>query len=643
MDGGTTFHTTELDDGTDYARMGSQTEMGNLDDFLTTAELSNRDFTAERMNVSIVTAVENEAIISEKREQAMVQVQKDNQHKLRIPRRPHWEKGMDKDALQQAERESFIEWRRTLAELQELEDVLMTPFERNIEFWRQLWRVIERSDLVVQIVDARNPLLFRCPDVDIYTKEVSGNKGSLLLLNKADLLTHAQRMQWSKYFKANNVDFAYFSALNEIELQEARATGKTVDDNGGPACVKPGSSEHVHGGGASAAPPPPASTTKVRFADEVVASEVAEAAVDHAYTSLSTRYPSTIGMFADVSFGLASGAAATGAAAATAASGSGADVEEPIVLDAVTVRELEAACFIHSSATLLALLRTKTLEVCAELGPDEVPTIGMVGYPNVGKSSTIVALCAQKKVPVSSTPGRTRHFQTILMGDMTLCDCPGLVFPNFANTKAEMLCNGILPIDQMTDHIPPMTHICRTISRDALEGVYGISIIKPSKEDPNQQRPPTAHELVDAYGLARGIHNGRGDADGPRVARPMLKDYVRGNKLKHCAIPPSDADTHTTTPIGVGTYTSREADPDASVFDGAQVAGTTAHNRRYISAVDEEFFNQGRVRALTKDKTGMARGKLGSKKHNKKGRKEKTRRMKPGTSHGTSAGFSFVK
>ena len=131
--------------GTDYARMGSQTEMGNLDDFLSTAELSNRDFTAERMNVSIVTAVENEAIISEKREVEKVRTQMENQHKLRIPRRPQWEKGMDKDALQQAERESFIEWRRTLAELQELDNVLMTPFERNIEFWRQLWRVIERS------------------------------------------------------------------------------------------------------------------------------------------------------------------------------------------------------------------------------------------------------------------------------------------------------------------------------------------------------------------------------------------------------------------------------------------------------------------------------------------------------------------
>ena len=140
--------------------------------------------------------------------------------------------------------------------------------------------------------------------------------------------------------------------------------------------------------------------------------------------------------------------------------------------------------------------------------------------------------------------------------------------------------------------------------------------------------------------------NGRGQADGPRVARPMLKDYVKGAKLRHCAIPPGDAGTQTTTPVGVGTYTSRSADPDASVFEGQQVAGTTAHNRRYVSAVDDEFFNQGAVRALHKDK--LAKGKLGNKKHNKKGRKEKTRRMaKKGAkqtsgSHGNLTGFSFV-
>ena len=28
------------------------------------------------------------------------------------------------------------------------------------QVWRQLWRVLERSDMAVQIVDARNPLLY---------------------------------------------------------------------------------------------------------------------------------------------------------------------------------------------------------------------------------------------------------------------------------------------------------------------------------------------------------------------------------------------------------------------------------------------------------------------------------------------------
>jgi large subunit GTPase 1 len=35
-----------------------------------------------------------------------------------------------------------------------------TPFEKNLEVWRQLWRVIEKCDIIIQIVDARNPLLF---------------------------------------------------------------------------------------------------------------------------------------------------------------------------------------------------------------------------------------------------------------------------------------------------------------------------------------------------------------------------------------------------------------------------------------------------------------------------------------------------
>jgi hypothetical protein len=35
--------------------------------------------------------------------------------------------------------------------LEEEEGLLLTPFERNLEVWRQLWRVLERSDIVVQV------------------------------------------------------------------------------------------------------------------------------------------------------------------------------------------------------------------------------------------------------------------------------------------------------------------------------------------------------------------------------------------------------------------------------------------------------------------------------------------------------------
>ena len=51
-------------------------------------------------------------------------------------------------------------------------------------------------------------------------------------------------------------------------------------------------------------------------------------------------------------------------------------------------------------------------------------------------------------------------FQTLFVNDeILLCDCPGLVFPSFVSTKADMILNGILPIDQMRDHVPPVSLI----------------------------------------------------------------------------------------------------------------------------------------------------------------------------------------
>ena len=67
-------------------------------------------------------------------------------------------------------------------------------------------------------------------------------------------------------------------------------------------------------------------------------------------------------------------------------------------------------------------------------------TIGMLGQPNVGKSTVLNALMGEKVVSTSITPGRTKHFQTHFMTPtIELCDCPGLVFPASAPKALQVL------------------------------------------------------------------------------------------------------------------------------------------------------------------------------------------------------------
>ena len=110
--------------------------------------------------------------------------------------------------------------------------------------------------------------------------------------------------------------------------------------------------------------------------------------------------------------------------------------------------------------------------------------VGLVGYPNVGKSSTINALLGEKKVSVSSTPGKTKHFQTIhLSPSILLCDCPGLVFPQFATSKADLVCDGVLPIDQLREYTAPISLLVQRIPSPVLEGIYGLSIFRKNIDE----------------------------------------------------------------------------------------------------------------------------------------------------------------
>ena len=90
---------------------------------------------------------------------------------------------------------------------------------------------------------------------------------------------------------------------------------------------------------------------------------------------------------------------------------------------------------ILSSNELIDLLVAK----CPPLADERTQfksMIGLVGYPNVGKSSTINALVGAKRVSVGSMPGKTKHFQTIhLLGRHCTLRLPGPCIPYIRHDK----------------------------------------------------------------------------------------------------------------------------------------------------------------------------------------------------------------
>ncbi|KAG6911573.1 hypothetical protein DXG01_011875 [Tephrocybe rancida] len=503
-------------------RLKSVTQERDLDEFLNTAQLAGTEFTAERRNVKVIqqsaSAGQNPYLLSEQEERNTLKKHSENKQRLRVPRRPAWTKKMTTNELDKQEKVAFLDWRRGLAQLQEEENFLLTPFERNLEVWRQLWRVLERSQLVVQIVDARNPLRFRCEDLENYVNDVEGPEGesgtgsgirkSLLLINKSDLLTAQQRCLWADYFDSQGIQYAFFSAANATALQEARRDALLSAQNQATASDDDADSQGADSG------------------DEQDVPQLGEASdSDSGDESLPESYED------DTYFS--------------------AEDDEPEIQDprarVLSVLELEdwllsmapdlsgQSCTSYLDSSLRSLRAAFT---DASGKPPSKLTVGLVGYPNVGKSSTINSLLGEKKVSVSSTPGKTKHFQTIHLSDsIVLCDCPGLVFPQFATTKADLVCDGVLPIDQLREYTGPATLLVQRFPKEVLEATYGLSIRVSGVEEGGDGKVRADNFLI-AYAIARGYtRSGQGNPDEARSARYILKDYVNG-KLLYCHSPP---------------------------------------------------------------------------------------------------------
>lgn len=108
-------------------------------------------------------------------------------------------------------------------------------------------------------------------------------------------------------------------------------------------------------------------------------------------------------------------------------------------------------------------------------------TVGIIGYPNVGKSSVINVLCARlsgsssssrSACPTGAEAGITRSLREVKLDNkLKLLDSPGIVFPSLSSsvdsetaTKAHLALLSALPPKQITDPVPAISLLLKRSS-----------------------------------------------------------------------------------------------------------------------------------------------------------------------------------
>jgi nuclear GTP-binding protein len=79
--------------------------------------------------------------------------------------------------------------------------------------WNELYKVIDSSDVVVHVLDARDPLGTRCRNVETFIKKEAPHKHLVFLLNKCDLVPPTVTRKWVKHLSQDYPTLAFHASI----------------------------------------------------------------------------------------------------------------------------------------------------------------------------------------------------------------------------------------------------------------------------------------------------------------------------------------------------------------------------------------------------------------------------------------------
>ncbi|KAL3480213.1 P-loop containing nucleoside triphosphate hydrolase protein [Aspergillus californicus] len=209
-----------------------------------------------------------------------------------------------------------------------------------------------------------------------------------------------------------------------------------------------------------------------------------------------------------------------------------------------------------TSETLFRALKT----YAQNKGLGRAISVGVIGYPNVGKSSVINALTARMSkgsnaCPTGAEAGVTTNLREVkLDSKLKLIDSPGIVFPNTSEKKnkkkqddqARLILLNAIPPKQIEDPIPAVTLLLKRLSSSEellskLLQVYGIPALFPTGNQTN--------DFLIQVARKRGRLGKNGVPNLEAAAMTVVNDW-RDGRIQGWATPPvlQIVDTSATAP-----------------------------------------------------------------------------------------------